>query len=357
MLRYLLNIPPSIHLILLISIPLLRLPTFLGDFYLEEESLLILLGQRIADGHALYGDAWYAGPPLMPWLYAAFVKVFGGGALPAIRIATCLYVYLSAVYFNGILAQHKLFRKDLGLTSLLYVLLVSTPWYTQQMSASLFVLLPMTIAFNQLMELGDKRSSNLQQMYLAGVWMMICILASYKAVFILVGLLIGYFLIRSPQVHELLALIGGLVVILGAVLYWMFYQGTLAAFWDIGVLYYWDRINLGTHEWYPFEVGQTLLSWLLAWGSVLLFALIGFFHFRIRFFSYVVKVRAAEVAMATWLAGVSLMLLFKYSRLELTDFVLLVPPIVFYAKKLLDFSWFRRLRWFVLLATIAVPIS
>jgi hypothetical protein len=88
-----------------------------------------------------------------------------------------------------------------------------------------------------------------------------------------------------------------------------------------------------------------------------LFAFIGFVHFRLRFFSYVVKIRSAEVIMATWLGGVSLMLLFKFRRLELADFVLLVPPLVFYAKKLLDFRWFRRLRWLVLLATVAMPVS
>ena len=60
--------------------------------------------------------------------------------------------------------------------------------------------------------------------------------------------------------------------------------------------------------------------------------------------------------MAVWLVAVLLVLVFKYGRLELSDFILIVPPLVFYASKTLDFKWVYKLRSLVLIFGVAMPV-
>jgi hypothetical protein len=356
LLRTLTNIPFSVHLLLLVLIPLLRWPGFHAHFFLPEESFFTLLGARISEGGGLYQDAWHAGPPLLAWLYAAFHWVFGEKALFAIRVFACFYLYLTAIYFNGILAGYKPFKRYQGLTAVLFVWLASVPWYLQEMSASLFVLLPVVVSFHAIVQVGDNRRQNYRLMFGAGIWMMVAILASYKATFLLLGVLLAYMVLHTARFDEMVAMAGGLLAVLGTVLVSLFFSRSLAAFWDVGVLYYVDRVNISGSEVYQYDLLLVLQQILASWGAVLFLGLVGFLHFRLRFFSYVAKIRSIELTMAVWLIGVLLMLGFKWRRLELGDFVLLVPPLVFYARKVFDFAWGYRLRAFWVLAITGFPL-
>ena len=356
MFRFLSNIPISVHIFLLILIPILRLPSFGNTFFLAEESYLLLVAQKLAEGADLYKDAWLAGPPIMAWFYGIFSYLFGDSALTAIRVFTCIYIYISAVYFNGVLATYKPFRSYIGLTSILFVLLTSVPWYTQQMSASLFVLLPVIIAFHSVIRLSENRPANYRLMFQAGLWMMVSILASFKIVFLLLGIILAYLVLHSPRLDEFFSLLGGLFTVLMFLFVGLLLTDSMMEAWDQGLLYYLDRLGLAGQAVYVFEPLTTLKLWILSWGIFLLLAIIGFFHFRLRFYSYVTQIRSVELTMAVWLVGVLLVLIFKYKRLELSDFVLIVPPLVFYASKALDLKWVYKLRMLVLLLGVAMPI-
>lgn len=341
---------------LLVLIPLLRIPSFLSGFFLPEESMLLLLGNSLSEGQHLYSDVWFAGPPLLPWLFMMFHEVFGSWTLPMIRILSCLYIYIASILFNGILIEYKLYRRYSGFTAIMIAFLVSVPWYSQQMSGSLFVLLPMIISFYQIMQLGDNRSKNYQLMFGAGVWMAISMCITYKAIFIFFGLLIAYVRVRRPSLDELISMVGGMVVVFLFVLNLLYFNDSLRDFWDIGVLYYLDRLRFSSSPVYAYELSSTLTALLIAWGPVLVLGLIGFLHFRIRYFSYVVKIRATETITSLWLLGVLLMLLFKWQRLELSDLVLLVPPLVFYMRKALDLPFLLQFRWGILALILVLPL-
>ncbi|WNJ21311.1 hypothetical protein [Pontibacter sp. G13] len=356
MLRLLTNIPPGIHLLLWVVIPLLRFPSFHAELFLPEESLYLLNAQQLGGGAQLYTDAWLAGPPLMVWIYYFFHSLFGSAALTLIRVFTCMYIYLSAVYFTGMIGQYKPFRKHVGLMSLLFVLLVSVPWYGQELSASLFVLLPMCISFHSMLQLGDSRTQNFARMFQVGLWMTVCILATYKSVFILLGVLVAYFSLRSPRLEELASMFGGFVTCLFIVLVPLFFSGSLSDFWDLGVLYYWDRVGISDSLVYQYDVGTTIRAWAMSWGLILFLSTVGFMHFHAKFYSYVASIRAVDVTMVVWLLSVTMMLLFKWKRLGLPDFTLLVPPVVFYASQTFDFRLIRKLRVLLVLGTMAVPL-
>ncbi|MEZ4777291.1 MAG: hypothetical protein R3D00_29210 [Bacteroidia bacterium] len=357
MLRLLTNIPLPVHGFLLVLVVILRLPVFHASYFLTEESQYILLAEQIAGDKHLYLDAWFAGPPVMVWVYSLFYFLFGANALFAVRIFTCLYIYFTAVVFNGMVAENKPFRQyAAGLPAILFVLMVSAPWYAQQLSSSLFILLPVTLAFYAFNQVGEDRRNNYGLMFVSGAWMMFCILVTYKAAFILGGMLVAYIFLKKPQADEFLSLFGGMFAILGGVLLILFFNQSLAAFWDVGVLYYFDRVGKMDQTIYQYQSGEAFLSWLFTWGFLLMIASIGFFHYRVRFYSYITKIRSLELTMAVWLVGVLLVLVFKFRRLDLSDFILLVPPLTFYASKITDFRWGYKFRLIILTLSLLIPV-
>ncbi len=342
MLRLVTNIPLPIHLLLLVLIPVLRLPSFNGGFFLPEESFYLLAAQKLALGGHLYTDLWHAGPPLIIWLYRALYGIFGNATLPAIRVLACLYLYLTSVYLAGTISLFKPYRRYPGLPAILLVFLASSPWYTLQVGASFLVILPVTIAFFSILQLGEKARKNNAQMFQAGIWLMICVLISYRFLFLVLGLLVAYLLLKTPRLAEVLSLFGGMALVFLSMILILFYSHSLGDYWELGIRYFADRIRFSTAPMYPYEVGFTLQVILRSWGVVLLLGLLGFIHFRIRFFSYLAQVRTIELTMAVWLVASVLMLSFKYSRLEISDFLLLTPPLAFYASKPFDFKWATR---------------
>lgn len=356
MLRLLSYTPLPVHLGLLIVIPLLRLPTFHPDFFLAEESLLLVTAQKMLAGGGIYEFSWHAGPPLMVWIYGIFSALFGSWALSAIRIFTCIYIYLSAIVFNGILAENKSFRRNTGLISILFVFLVCTPWYSQELNASLFVLLPVVLTFSQISQMADRSASNQQHMYVAGVWMMLAILASYKTVFLLIGIFMAYLILQSFRIQEVMAFFSGMFTVFSVMVFFLFRGGVLDDWWDQGILYYLDYLGLAGEGWYQFNSLDALRTLLTSWGGFLVLAGIGFVHYRIRFYKYVRRARATETMMAIWLVGVFIVLLFKLNRLTMPDFILLVPPLAFYIARTFDFDFVTRFRVPMLLLLISIPI-
>ncbi len=356
MLRLLSYTPLPVHLGLLIVIPLLRLPTFHPEFFLPEESLLLVTAQKMVATGGLYQDAWFGGPPLMVWLYGLFSLVFGDWAMPAIRVFSCLYIYASAIVFNGILAEYKSFRRNAGLISVLFVLLVCTPWFAQQMNATLFTLLPVILTFSHINQLGDRNPQNQRHVFIAGVWMMVAMMATYKTVFLLIGVFFAYLVLKPFRWEEMMAFIGGLLTVAAAMLFWLFRWGGMDAWLDQGLLYYADYLGLANEAMYQIRTSEALLLLLVSWGSFLVLAVVGFVHYRLNFYGYVKKARSAETMMYIWLVGVLIVLLFKLGRLEISDFLLLVPPLAFYIARTFDFPLMTRFRVLALLLLVMVPV-
>lgn len=356
LLRLLTYTPLPVHLGLLIIIPFLRLPTFHAEFFLLEESQLLVTAQKLLESGGIYAESWHTGPPLMVWIYSLFSMVFGSFALPAIRIFTCLYIYLSAIVFNGILAENKSFRRNAGLISVLFVLLVCTPWYSQEFNASLFVLLPVILTFSQISQMSDRNAANQGHMYVAGIWMMVAIIASYKTIFLLIGIFFAYLILNSFRIKEFMAFLAGMFTVLAMMIFWLFRRGVLFDWWDQGVLYYGDYLRLAGDSWYTFNSWDALTTLSVSWGGFLLMAIIGFVHYRLNFYQYVRKARATETMMAIWFVGVLVVLLFKLDRLIMPDFILLVPPLAFYIARTFDFKFVTKYRVSILLLLIALPL-
>ena len=344
MLKYLANTPPSVHLLLLLLIPLLRWPAFLAGYYHADEALSLLVAERTLVEGPLYLGAWHVGPPLHIWFYELFVWLFGRGGLLALRIFGVLWIYLIAVYFNGILGRFKVFRRYEGLPGILLALLASVPWSGLYFSPELLAMWPILLASNRLLNLSESPTRNYGLMFQAGALLTLAVLINYKAIFLLASGLVAYLLLRTARLDELVAGLGGIIVVALGLVGILYLQGNLEAFKTLGLQYYFQRLGVAGEAFYPLTSQTTLLSMAITWGPLLLLAAGGFIHFRLRYFSYVVKIRSLESVMALWLVACLVMLLTKWRRLELADWHLLLPPIAFYAARALEFRFPRRLR-------------
>jgi hypothetical protein len=344
MLKYFANTPPSVHLLLLILIPLLRWPAFLAGYYHADESLSLLVAERAMVQGPLYVGAWYAGPPLHIWFYEVFMWLFGRGAMTGMRLFTLLWVYLIAIYFNGVVGRFRVLRRYEGLPGILLAVLASMPWSSLYMSSELLAMWPILVAFNGLLSLSEVPARNYGLMFQSGALLTLAALINYKAVFLLAGGALAYLILRTARLDELMAGLGGIIVVLLGLMGILFLQGNLRAFEEIGVSYYFQRLGVTGTAFYPLTSQSTLLSLASTWGLITILTIVGFVHFRLRFFSYVVKIRSLEIAMALWLVAGLVMLLAKWRRLDPSDVHLLLPPVAFYAALTLTFSWPQRLR-------------
>lgn len=344
MLKYFANTPPSTHLLLLVLIPLLRWPAFLAGFYHADEALSLLVAERAWLEGPLYVGAWHAGPPLHIWFVEGFYALLGKHALLALRVFAVLWIYLMAVYLNGVVGRFKLLKRYEGLPGLMLATLASVPWPGLFFSAELLAMWPALVAYHRLLNLTETPSRNYGLMFQAGALLMLAALINYKALFLLAGALVAYLLLRSARLDELTAALGGMLVVLLALLGLLYLQGNLRAFEAIGLRYYLQRLSLTGSSFYPINTGATLQALALTWSLPVILALVGFVHFRLRFFSYVVKIRSLETVMAIWLVISLVMLVAKWRRLDLSDVHLLLPPVAFYAAHMLALRWPPRLR-------------
>lgn len=353
--RYLTNVPGLTLLLLLVLVPILRWPALEGLIYHSEESLHYVVAERVMENDHLYEDAWYAGPPFMIWLYEGLYALLGAHTLIAVHILTCLFIYITATYFAGWIAQFKPFTQFPGLPAIFFVLLTAIPWYQQQLSSNLLIILPVLLAFQALLQALDARQGRFGTMILIGIYLMTAILINYRAIFLFTSVMGAYLLLGAVRLDELFSMLGGMFIVVFGMVFILFIQGNLGAYWDVGLLYYLDRTGLTGKGVYDYGVPFTLKILALSWGGFLVVALLGFVHFRLRFFSQLAKIRSLEVCMASWMIGVILLMASKWSRLAWPDFWLAVPPLSFYMTKVFEFRWRKIFRWGLLGLCLAIP--
>jgi len=337
---------------------ILHLPSFNYGYMQEEESLVLLCARHLIDyGGTLYIDAWYPGPPFMVWLYRAIYLLFGKSSFIFLHILVCFYCYVIAALFSGYVLYVKTHSRHRMMIPILLVLLLSVPWYFQEANHTLLALLPVTIAYILLLNLDTSiRGSSYSQMFQIGIFMMVGVFFSYKVLFLLLGIFIAYLIIYTPRLSEIVALFSGTVVVSAIVAIVLYFRGNLAGYWDQGVLYYWDKLDIPATNPSSISYGEALTAIFWNWGIWMSAAVMGFIHFRLRFYSYVVKIRTTEQVISVWfLLGVASIVI-KQRNIEMQDFLFVAPPIAFYATKVLDIIKARRFKLTLGMLSCILPL-
>jgi hypothetical protein len=355
LLRLILNIPLAVHLLLLALIALLAAPAFASGYLLPDESLILLSGQKVASGSTLYLEAWYNGAPVPVWIYAAISRIFGPSAFLALRLLAYFLVYLASVLFGGMMAEYKALARYPFLPSILMVILCCGPWYGFELSSDILLLIPAILGFYLLISLSEGNGHPHPLLFLVGILAGLSFLTAYTAIFLILGFLLLYLMIFSPQINQLFSFGSGAVLFLFLVTMGLYLKRNLSAFIDLGIL---SRIDLISsldllHRFS--EARETLLMYLFFAGGMVLVGIISFGRHRLRFFSYLVVIRKVELAMMVWGGVALLMLILSGWELHLHHFVFFAPPLAFYTARFLDSIDPVKLRVGLLLFVIAGP--
>lgn len=327
-------VPLPGHLLLLALAIIMRLPALLfPDYYLPEESLFLSCAERIAGDYNLYADAWFEGPPLLIWIYSGFVNLFGGGALTMLRIATAIYIYLFAAYFQGALSIYRINDRRKYVPGVFLVILLSLPWYGLALSPALLSLFPFAYVMFLILRLTQDEVPSRSAIFYAGLLLAGLILIDYTGLVLTLAAFIAYLLLRGVRVPELVTAVIGMGLGLFVVASWLYFHDALGSFLDVGFFTYFRYLFSKAPSPFEPDLGKLFIDIITNWSAYLVLGGLGFFHFRVKLFSYVIIARRLENIILIWLVFGTVIVLFSGSRLHIHDFALIAVPVAFYASK------------------------
>lgn len=332
-----------------------RLPSFHSNYYEQDEAFYLTAGEAIVDGGVQYVDTWDNKPPILGWFYALFVGIFGSYAIVAIRIFTCIYLYVSALLFNQFVTDNKLLEKFSMLPAFLLVFLCSVPWYAQELNGEILMNLPLILAVFQLLRLQERSRDNNSHLFIAGILLGLAFMIKYQAIFLFFGMLAAYLVIYTPRISETFSFFSGFMLSIALVLAGVYASGAIEAYWDIGVVYNLDYMFLGRN---PGEETSTLFNlgqYFQLWGAFLLLGLIGVVHFRLNYFTNTIRLRKIELLLLFWLVAALITVILGGSRLYLHYFYLMVPPLSLYVAKFFEMRVRKWVRNVAFLLALVIP--
>jgi len=347
---------PVTYILLLGFTFLLRSPSFHPEFFATDESAYLIAAEKIADGGVQYADSWDNKPPILVWFYCGFVYVFGAGGLLAIRIFTCIYVAICAILLNQVIYETRMLSRFSLVPAFLFVLLVSVPWYTQELNGEMLMTLPVILAFYLLVLLSERGEKNTMYLFFAGILLGISIMIKYQAVVLFVCAILALIVIYPPRIAEIFSLLAGGFIAIGTIVLIVSFSGALEEFWEIGVLYNLDYFSLGANPGEDISPIFNLGQYLRLWGGVFAIALIAILHFRINYFKFGIRLRKAETIFFLWMAGCLITILMGSGRLYLHYFILAVPPLVIYFARFFELSIKKWIKFSLAFVAIAMPM-
>lgn len=211
-------------LLVLLTTVALRLPTLLEPHHYGDEGVFAAVAQRLLQGYPLYAAAWDDKPPLVYWLYAAVLWVWGP-SIPALRALAALWA--AAVAVAATLLADRMSGRPAGLAAgLLCAVLLSTPFIEANLALTeLFGAAPVAWAFVSLTAEGAS-SQSWRRAVVAGALLAVGFL--FKQVYALDALAMGIFLLLTGSAGRrhllamgvsyagVLALVAGILLAQGA---------------------------------------------------------------------------------------------------------------------------------------------
>lgn len=347
------HIPIPLHLLLIIMAIVLRLPSFVTDYFQTDEALFGVCAEKLVAGKALYSEAWFSGPPVMIWFYSFFHLFFGKFWLIALRIFTMAYLYVFAVYFSSWLSEYRPFEKYPLLPPIIIILLTSSPWNVLEMNVEILILFPLLIAYQTIIQTSERTLVSYQPFFLTGILIMVCMMISFTSLMFFLSVIFLYLFLRRPAVDEMTALLGGSFVSLFIFCIILYYSDSLLGFFDMGILYGFDLIKYEIFN-EPFKgLQKSFMGFLTVEALFVVLAAVGFFYFRVKYFTSLVKIRRLESGMAIWLVAGLIALFLSTSRTELHEWILISPPLAFYATRAFDIPFRKWVYTPVLLLSFA----
>ena len=156
-------------------------------------------------------------------------------------------------------------------------------------------------------------------------------------------MLTAFALVAPLRLPNITTFVGGLLFALLGMILPMYFQGALAAWWDVGLLFQVDYLKYDA----VFQTGSAAapaLETVLYWGMFVILALWGFLSFRARFYSMAIKVRRAETMLRAWLVFSLAAVVLGGKQFQMQYVLLLAPCLVFYLSYVFRVKKWRRIK-------------
>ncbi len=219
-----------------------RAPLLSVERPIDDEVVYAVVGQTIVDGGMPYVSAVERKPPLLFYVYAAALRLFGHDnwrALHGVEIAWIL-VTMAGLYVAG----RRMFDDETGLMAALLYCIFQAWSYWNNLAFNGEVLMNLPIAWAYAFAVGRGRSGRLMNLFLAGGLIAVGFLLKQPAAIALIPLA---FLVLLPSyrrhghfglghsIVQVLSLGLGFTTVLGAAAVWLWSRGLFdeAFYWTI----------------------------------------------------------------------------------------------------------------------------
>lgn len=318
-------------LALLFLLLALRLPFLFGDTAIPNLQIdLMNVGERLANGYAMYEETWDTLEPFSAGFYWFVNHVFGKSFI-ALQILSILIVYFQALYLSIICNINNVYNDRTMLPGFIYIVLSSCFidyfYITPFLLGITFVLPIFHWMFRNL-----KINSNEQLFYLSGVFVGVASMFQfYLSLFLIWNLLYLMIFIKPPLRVYFTTFIGFLMPI---IIVWLYYYisgidnpiTTYLQIWELGGLK---------------EKMMTARSLLIIWIPTMVVFAIGFFytlsHSRYINFQY----NVIKIMIMYLIFGVAILLLTQ--NLQPSYLIILLPAVSYFGA-----NYFHHIRslWF-----------
>ncbi len=176
-----------------------------------QELNFMLVGEKIADGAAMYSQVWETTAPLSAMVYGALDLIFGRSQVAYI-IGAWLLICIQVFFFNRLVLSNKVYNENTYIPGLIYGILASlNPDFfslTPVLMATTF-LLP---ALNNIFSHIEVRAKRDEQILYIGLYVGLAYLFYLPMVIIGLGVLVVFVLFTGTVTRRYLMLIYGLLL-------------------------------------------------------------------------------------------------------------------------------------------------
>jgi hypothetical protein len=325
-------------LFLSIRLPLL----FLGIPATVSELLHMLVGERMADGFAMYRDIYDNTAPLSAFVYWTIDEVAGRSYL-AYRLTATALLLLQAILFNVTLNRHQVYAGKGYIPALLYLLLGSITFEYDMLTPLLIGNTFIVMSLPYIITISREGFDN-NRLFVGGFMVGLAALCYLPLALFLLVAAFAVLLFASSTFRSFLLMLCGFVFPYAVLITYYLYSNTTSYFLELHLLQPW-QLQVST-----LLPPADLAKVMLLPGLVLLLSLISSTSLPQR----LVFQDKFQQLMMIWLL-VSAALVFTRSTVSAGTFLVMLPPIAYFGQFLFTSrtkKWVLNVFFFLLLGGV-----
>ncbi|PKV67271.1 hypothetical protein BD749_2413 [Pontibacter ramchanderi] len=321
----------------------IRLPlVFLGIPATASELLHMLVGERMADGYAMYRDIYDTTAPLSAFVYWT-IDVVAGRSYLSYRIVATLLLLFQAIMFNVTLNRHQVYAGKDYIPALLYLLMGSLTYEFDMLTPLLIGNTFIILSLPYIITISREGFEN-NRLFVGGFMVGLAALSYLPLALFLLVAAFGVVLFASNTFRSFLLMLCGFAFPYAVLITYYLYTNTTSQFVEMHLLLPWQ---FGINPLVP--PAHLALAMALP-AAILLLSLISTTSLPQR----LVFQGKFQQLMTVWLV-VSIIVLLTRHELSVGSFVVVLPPIAYFGEFLFTSrmkKWLLNLLFFVLLGGV-----